>query len=323
MLAFRAQHYHRRGRTYTTRRISASQISLLSQLTRDSSDSRDSNTTITQRSYNQSTRNDAKADHRVLKKKLGRRAKAEKMSARRNTTESDEQTPDVFQFLQHDSSNDADDTALPRGGRLSISCVSQVDLDKDSYRRPSLADSGISMGDSAAESFHSERALRRPPSSQEETSGAQQKALSSPHVESRSRWSAHASPVSQQVTNFTGPYDSDGVSCFAGIEDSHFCILTADISQSLPTRSLQPLTPVSEFEQDDASATTGYDLIAAELGNANGLPPLYRRFSRLSQRILLQLQDEIQEMEADLTRLDREDQRLRSRFNGRRLPSSR
>ena len=99
--------------------------------------------------------------------------------------------------------------------------------------------------------------------------------------------------------------------------------LTAEITQSLQSRSLQPLTPVSELDQDDASATTGYDLVAAELSNSKSLPPLYRRFSRLSHRILLQLQDEIHEMEADLTRLDKEDQRVRARYNGQRLPSTR
>ena len=215
MLAFRAQHHHRRGRTHTSRRISVSQISLLSQLTRDSSDSRDSNTTITQKSYDQRTRKRAKADDRLLRKKIARRTKAARMPARRNTTASDEQTPDVFQFLQQDSSTLTDDIASFRGRRLSISNASQIDLDKDSLRRPSLSDSGISMGESSTESSQSEQALRRLSSSQDETGFVQQKTASGPYIETRSRWSAHASPVSQQVTTFGVSYDPNGVSGFS------------------------------------------------------------------------------------------------------------
>lgn len=67
-------------------------------------------------------------------------------------------------------------------------------------------------------------------------------------------------------------------------------------------------------------------MLASKLYEANqihGLPLIYRRFSRLSHRIMLQLQDEIVEMENDLAQLDKEDTRQRFRLYGKRVPASR
>jgi hypothetical protein len=66
---------------------------------------------------------------------------------------------------------------------------------------------------------------------------------------------------------------------------------------------------------------SGYDLLASHLSHpTTPLPPLYRRFTHLQHRLLLQLQDEISEMESELRHLDDQDTYHRQLHD---LPASR
>lgn len=87
------------------------------------------------------------------------------------------------------------------------------------------------------------------------------------------------------------------------------CITTSDEPRRQPSSPNQ--TPLS-----------GYDLLASRLSHSNDttpqLPALYRRFTALNHRLLLQLQDEISEMETELHRLDDVDS-----YHRQDLPASR
>ena len=89
-----------------------------------------------------------------------------------------------------------------------------------------------------------------------------------------------------------------------------------------------PLVSGPEAEPGTTDDSSGYNLLAGHLSaqksqEGEALPPLYRRFERLNHRILLQLQDEIAEMEADLHHLDHIDAWHRASQYGGPVPASR
>jgi phage FluMu protein gp41 len=96
-----------------------------------------------------------------------------------------------------------------------------------------------------------------------------------------------------------------------------------------PPHSAQLMATSSvQANQDDSMANlSGYELLAARLTNEHNIEhpfrPLYRKFTRLNHRILLQLQDEISQMEADLASLDAADAKSRRGSTGQMVPESR
>jgi hypothetical protein len=84
---------------------------------------------------------------------------------------------------------------------------------------------------------------------------------------------------------------------------------------------------VQAVPADPKAGLSGYDLLAARLTDSNNverpLRPVYRKFTRLNHRILLQLQDEISEMEEDLVGLDAADARFRRGSTGQIAAESR
>ncbi|KAI9750089.1 MAG: hypothetical protein M4579_006605 [Chaenotheca gracillima] len=74
------------------------------------------------------------------------------------------------------------------------------------------------------------------------------------------------------------------------------------------------------------SRKSGYDFLASSLcspgttgsGDSNPVVPLYRKFEALNHRLFLHLQDEIVELEEELSKLDEMDARLRTLRAGRR-----
>ena len=84
---------------------------------------------------------------------------------------------------------------------------------------------------------------------------------------------------------------------------------------------------VQDTQHDPMTDLSGYDLLAARLSESHNIEqpfrPLYRKFTRLNHRILLQLQDEISQMEEDLAGLDAADARVRRDSSGQTVPESR
>ncbi|KAL9624496.1 MAG: hypothetical protein Q9160_001160 [Pyrenula sp. 1 TL-2023] len=75
----------------------------------------------------------------------------------------------------------------------------------------------------------------------------------------------------------------------------------------------------------DTRGLSGYDLLAHQLSERE-IQPMYRRFDWLQHRNLLQLQDELDELEEELKRLDHDDARFRlaqSSTHGQDIPASR
>ncbi|KAF7555130.1 hypothetical protein G7046_g6624 [Stylonectria norvegica] len=103
----------------------------------------------------------------------------------------------------------------------------------------------------------------------------------------------------------------------------------ANLPPQFPINSLQPqfATPfqIPRFPHVESVPLSGYQLLATKLvGRAIGPPvkPSYRVFEIMNHRVLLHLQDELSELEEELTMLDKADTQLR-RSPGGIFPASR
>lgn len=99
---------------------------------------------------------------------------------------------------------------------------------------------------------------------------------------------------------------------------------------SVPHSDHRPENPPGTFYPEfpnrlESMAPSGYQLLAAKLsGDAGGQPltPIYRRFDALNHRLLLYMQDEIADLERQLTTLEAKDTVKRS-YAGGVIPASR
>ena len=112
-------------------------------------------------------------------------------------------------------------------------------------------------------------------------------------------------------------YDCEDIESAQSLGEEKGCAAFED-----PERTAE--TPSTLLDSSDM--ISGYNGIAGALSEAGprSVPrALYRKFSKLNHRILLELQDEISELEEQLEALDQVDDRMRHRADGTVVPESR
>jgi hypothetical protein len=324
----RNQGYTRRNRVYKHRSVSFSHISLLSRLTVSSSGSGDSARTITQQSFDQLQRGHVKAKHSHKSRKTRKPKNPEMQSPPNAVTQADSTSKDVdvFEFLDQDQVDPSHAVTPFRQRRCDparrLSAHEHEESDKESVARSLFSDSGISLNDS--------------------TTTASSQAFPKTRLETLPEYN-NAQPMEEGPDKRGGhPFDPY-LAGWPGYRVHHF----GDGSPQHRTRT--NLERIARERHDSGSVSpnnrralrdvptaviasghptaSGYNLLASRLSqpteHEEALPPVYRKFTKLNHRILLQLQDEIAEMEEDLERLDREDNQLRHQPNGVTLPDSR
>ncbi|KAL2441671.1 hypothetical protein ABEF95_016018 [Exophiala dermatitidis] len=313
----RDQGRRRRSQTYGVSKASrSSKLSLLSAITTGSHGSNDSASTITQESYSRSSGGGSGRKRRASKQNRSREAKVvlrkeSLLPKEQKVKTSSTDSVDVFSFLVHDENDDTATSEHPQGEV----CVRQEALsrheesDNDSVVRSLLSDSGISMGDSSICQPSLDRSIEKelPPLFEEpqDRNDPQKQSKSKPTAyskESRWKWpdihpATHKAQVCEPATRFSSPQ--------GGHVRFNF---PAEEPQRIPRSAKRLLS--------------GYDLISEKLSRGE-LPPLFRRFDKVHFRVLLQLQDEIVEMEEELSLLDSKDTESRINSDGSISPASR
>jgi hypothetical protein len=206
---------------------------------------------------------------------------------------------DVFSYLVKDIADPSGTSTGWEAERRSVSKRASVQDDPDETKsvKSRLSDSGISMNDSGYDS-------------------------TSPSLYTKPRLSSLPENVygedRQQLQQRYG--HQDFVPMSPNFPQSHIQpqYHYPNPCWPLPPSQQMRLLPEEQYRYSATShslALSGYDLLASRLAHKDdqdpALPPLYRRFSALSHRILLQLQDEIAEMETDLRQLDEADAHCR------------
>jgi hypothetical protein len=208
---------------------------------------------------------------------------------------------DIFSYLVKDIADPSGPSTSWEAERIRVSKRASVQDDPDETETKSiksrLSDSGISMNDSGYDS-------------------------TSPSSYTKPRLSSLAENVygedRQQLQQHYGHQDFAPMS--PNFPLSHIQPQYHYPNPCWPPPPSQQVRLLPEEQCCDSTtshslALSGYDLLASRLAHKDDqdltLPPLYRRFSTLSHRILLQLQDEIAEMETDLRRLDEADAHYR------------
>ena len=302
----RTQGYSRKSRVRSSPPSVLSSTALLSRLTLVSSASGGSGSTITQQSFDRALRSSTSSQGRDRRRKSSRRRK--RMAQAEMTREQSSDPIDVFAFLEAESVASNSQEQSNTGDPVSRTATLFYDSDHESYNKSWHSDSGISMGGSPTENvdFDSPCRPRLPSLAEERSDGVVQPTARDVYLEQRSPpWvptpsfpPAWAPPVSLGSSN--QPSYKHG----------------QDQQRGSVEQQQSPRGPNSDI--------SGYDLLASKLSSSSAsenLVPFYRRFDKLSHRILLQLQDEIVEMEAHLACLDKEDDELRHSIGS--VPASR
>lgn len=200
---------------------------------------------------------------------------------------------DVFSYLVEDIADPSGKSTSWEAERSRISKRASVQDDPDEIEtksvRSRLSDSGVSMNDSGYDSTSPTRYMKpRLGSLPENVLVEDYENLRRQQFEASTRipqpFPRGQIPISYPYHYEYGPQPPSQQMCLMRDESRH-----PAISNTRP--------PLS-----------GYDLLASQLSHGGDttppLPAIYRRFTTLNNRLLLQLQDEISEMEAELRRLD-------------------
>ncbi|KAJ4509230.1 hypothetical protein HRR83_007082 [Exophiala dermatitidis] len=313
----RDQGRRRRSQTYGVSKASrSSKLSLLSAITTGSHGSNDSASTITPESYSRSTGGGRR--RRASKQNRSREAKVVQGKGSLVPKEQKERTSsadlvDVFSFLVHDENDDTATSEHPQEEACvrqeALSRHEESDNDNDSVVRSQLSDSGISMGDSSICQPGLDRSIEKelPPLFEEpqDRNDPQKQSKSKPTAyseESRWKW-----PDIPPATHKAQVFDS--VARTSSPQEGHVRFdCPAEEPQRIPRSAKRLLS--------------GYDLISEKLSRGE-FPLLFRRFDKVHFRMLLQLQDEIVEMEEELSLLDSNDTESRINSDGSISPASR
>ena len=312
-----------RGRRPTHRKNAvSSRVSLFSGITTSSGGSSGSGSTITPESVSRSRRaGRTNASLRQTNEQPAQVTIARRQSTGSIATATSPNAIDVFAFLEHDASSsfaaelDADSHHAVRQIHSFTPLHEESDLDCST--RSLHSDSGISIRDSSPESSH----YRLHP-----------KPVLDPLREEDSNHPLRRSPLkSHQHHPRMWPGRDDDTNLDAGpdLPDERYFDDSPETFYRDHTRSngLIAARSVQAAHHDATTNLSGYDLLAARLSDSQPIEhpfrPLYRSFTRLNHRILLQLQDEISQMEGDLADLDEADARVRRSSTGQVVPESR
>ena len=216
---------------------------------------------------------------------------------------------DVFSFLVEEDSQDtptmhADKLSVPGPDAMPIT----EESDTESVIRSPHSDSGISMGDNSVclpvgDALLDARLPPLPEDTQENTN-AQGPLRDRPTFPRRLRWKWPDIPPATHKDHVPSPP-------IRTPSPEHIRVRIPRMPDELGPRFCFPEQKLS-----------GYDLIADKLSQGE-LPQVFRQFKRINFRVLLQLQDEITEMEEELTSLDLADTRNRLNPDGSTSPASR
>ncbi|KAK6378960.1 hypothetical protein LTS17_006663 [Exophiala oligosperma] len=316
-VSVRSQGHRRRSHTFgVSKAARSSKLSLLSAITSGSHGSNDSSSTITPESYRKSSSAPGKRRRSSSHSKGPQKPRDRKASSSAKTKpenpEKEQSMPcesvDVFAFLVQDDEQNAtslhDEAARPVQDKYH---QVREESDNESVSRSLNSDSGISMGDSFICRPHTDSLVdghlpSLPEESQETTESELQLANDSTTYERRLRFHWPAVPRPTHT-----PYYSKAGRRTPSPENLRR--RRPSVSESTP----QPLKETT---------LSGYDLVAHKLTHEE-LPPVFRRFQKSNYRMLLQLQDEISEMEDELSVLDQSDSRSRIKVDGSMSPASR
>lgn len=220
---------------------------------------------------------------------------------------------DVFEFLVEDESQDASTPRIEDKPEEDVAKPCELpqteDSDDESYVRSLHSDSGISMGSNSVFMTNGESVLDdRLPPLPEDLQGdtePQGQLVDRPtyHRRLRLKW--------PEVPRATHRHHNPGPATRTPSPEQR--------RASLPST---PEPSEQDFALPKALPLSGYDLVADKLAQGH-VPPVFRRFKRINYRVLLQLQDEIIEMEAQLTNIDMADTRSRLNPDGSTSPASR
>jgi hypothetical protein len=319
----RTPNHDRGGRRSSPRKTAlSSPVSLFPGITTSSGGSRGSGSTITQESVSRSRRAArANASLRQNKEHAAPLTITRRQSTGSSTHETSSTSVNVFAFLEHDPSRPF--TADPDVGEQNAvrhvhdSTLIQEESDLECSARSLHSDSGISIRDSSPESLHCLSYSR---------------SVLDPLREEGSTYSLRRSPFksNQYHAKMRPIRDSDiNVDAKPHLPDDRYFDSDPESFYRDHARSSRLIAagPVQAARDDPTAGLSGYDLLAARLTDSHNvkrpLRPLYRKFTRLNHRILLQLQDEISQMEEDLAGLDAADARLRRGSTGQIAPESR
>jgi hypothetical protein len=319
----RGASHDRRGQRSSSRKSDlSSRVSLLSGTTTPSSSSSGSGSTITQESVSRSRRAPRSiASLRQNQEPPGPLTITRRQSTGSSAIESSLTSVDVFAFLEHDPSIPfIADSNIPSHNAVKTAYDStppQEESDLDCSTRSLHSDSGISVRDSSPEPLHhrSYSMSVLDPLREEDSSYSLRRFPLKPH-----QYLPKMLPGRDGNPN--GDVESSSLN--DGYIDSAPEAFYRDHTKSNGLPAAGSVQAVPDHPTADFS---GYDLLAARLANSDSaehpFKPLYRKFTRLNHRILLQLQDEISQMEEDLAGLDAADARVRRSSTGEIMPESR
>lgn len=320
----RTPNHDRRGRRSSFRKAdSSSRASGVSGTTASSGVSSGSGSTITQESASRSRRAArASASPRQNEEQAATLPATRRQSTGSSPTRSSPTSIDVFAFLEHEPSRPHDEEEPDVGSPHAVthahdSILLREEPDLDCSARSLHSDSGISIRDSSPESLHCRsysRSVLNPLQEEYPTYSLSPSSLKSHQDQSNMR------PVRESDSNVVieplSPHDQSldvAPETFYRDHNHSSRLVTAGSVQAVRGNTRADLS--------------GYDLLAARLTDNHNIEdtwrPLYRRFTRLNHRILLQLQDEISQMEEDLAGLDAADTRVRRGSTGQISPESR
>jgi len=312
--------YRRRSRAYGVKKAArSSKISILSAFTATSSGSSGSTSTVTQESYSRGS------EHAKRKKATRRRRTKESSQEDMDVeprAEGDRKGVDVFSFLvKEDGEEDKSRLASTKAHSTTHNAMSVLleDSDHEEMTTSIHSDSGISMGESMSDlSLAAFYGKTRLPSLREDEC---EQSLSPSQA-----WMTDYSYQSAQpgwLQPCCQPFYDVPV-----VNDNMF---DSNVSRD---DTLVDDDPQDHADYEDGVTSpspcppdvSGYDLVASELAQSHselGCLPLFRQFKKVNYRVLLHLQDEISEMEQELSRLDAVDSSQRHRIDGSTAPASR
>ena len=319
----RGPSHDRRSRRASIRKAAlSSRGSLFSGVTTSSGGSSGSGSTITQESVSRSRRA-ARANASLVqnKEQAAPLTIARRQSTGSTTAEGSPIPIDVFAFLEHDPSRPSvaePDANSHNAVRQIHNCTPlQEESDLECSARSLHSDSGISIRDSSPESLHHRsysRSVLDPLREEDPPYSLRHFSLKShQHHSSMRPGRDNDINVDVQPRSFDDQY-------FDGAPETFY----RDHGSS---DGLMAAGSVQAASNDSTADLSGYELLAARLSDDHNIEhpfrPLYRKFARLNHRILLQLQDEISQMEADLASLDAADAKSRRGSTGQIVPESR
>jgi hypothetical protein len=314
-----APSHDRRGRRSNVRKTAlSSRVSLFSGFITTSGGSSPSGSKSVSRSRRAAR---ASASLRQNKEQATPLTIARRQSTGSSITETSPSSINVFAFLEHDPSGPFatdPDAGVQDATQDAPDCTTlQEESDIESSARSLHSDSGISIRDSSPESLHcrSYSGSVLDPLREEDSASALRRSQFKSH-----QYHSKMRPVRYTDTNVGfEPHSPDDPYSDAAPET--FYRDPNHSTRLIATGSMQAAI------EDPLSDLSGYDLLAARLTDSYNverpLRPLYRKFTRLNHRILLQLQDEISQMEEDLAGLDAADIRFRRASTGQIAPESR